>query len=95
VQLRERLKRVAKNSARPFEVITDDGTVMYGSMDPGNDLEIVLSCLKASSYYEEMPDGTLELDWKQMYKIPRKFGGNRMIIERYPNHGMIVEVVPL
>lgn len=95
VQLRERLKRIARNSARPFDMITEDGTVMYGSMDSGDDLEMILSCLKAGSYYEEMPDGTIEFDWQQMRKVPRKFGGERKIIERYPNDGMIVEVIPL
>ncbi len=94
VQLRERLKRIARNSARPFDMITDDGTVMYGSMNPGNDLEMILSLMKPGSYYEEMEDGTIELDWQQMRKIPRKFGTDRKIIERYPNNGMIVEVIP-
>lgn len=94
VQLRERLKRIAMNSARPFDTITDDGTIMYGSMDPKDDLEIILPCLKAGSYYEAMEDGTIELDWQQMRKVPRKFGGERKIIERYPNDGMIVEVIP-
>jgi len=94
VQLRERLKRIARNSARPFDMITDDGTIMYGSMDPGNDLEMILSLMRPGSFYEEMEDGTIELDWQQMRKIPKKFGGERKIIERYPNDGMIVEVIP-
>ncbi|MDO5844017.1 MAG: radical SAM protein [Methanocorpusculum sp.] len=94
VQLRERLKRVARNSARPFDTITDDGTIMYGSMNPEGDLEMILSLMKAGSFYEEMEDGTIELDWVQMRKIPRKFGSDRKIIERYPNDGMIVEVTP-
>ncbi len=94
VQLRERLKRIAMNSARPFDMITEDGTVMYGSMEVKGDLEMILPCLRAGSYYEEMEDGTIELDWQQMRKIPRKFGGERKIIERYPNDGMIVEVIP-
>ena len=94
VQLRERLKRIAMNSARPFDMITDDGTIMYGSMDPKGDLEMILSLMKPGSYYEEMEDGTIELDWQQMRKIPRKFGGERKIIERYPNDGMVVEVIP-
>ena len=94
VQLRERLKRIARNSARPFDMITDDGTIMYGVMDPGTDLEMILSLMRPRSYYEEMDDGTIELDWQQMRKIPRKFGGERKIIERYPNDGMIVEVIP-
>ena len=94
VQLRERLKRIARNSARPFDMITDDGTIMYGVMDPGSDLEMILSLMRPGSCYAEMDDGTIELDWQQMRKIPRKFGGERKIIERYPNGGMIVEVIP-
>jgi pyruvate formate-lyase activating enzyme-like uncharacterized protein len=94
VQLRERLRRIAKNSARPFDAITNDGTVMYGSMDPGDDLTMILSYLKTDSYYEMMPDGTIEFAWQQLRKIPRKLGNERNIIERYPNDGMIVEVIP-
>ncbi|HJJ35603.1 MAG TPA: radical SAM protein [Methanocorpusculum sp.] len=94
VQLRERLKRIARNSARPFDMITDDGTIMYGSMNPGNDLEMILSLMRPGSTYAEMDDGTIELDWQQMRKIPAKFGSDRKIIERYPNNGMIVEVIP-
>ncbi|HJJ42368.1 MAG TPA: radical SAM protein [Methanocorpusculum sp.] len=95
VQLRERLKRIAANSARPFDTITDDGTIMYGSMNPGDDLELILSQLKAGSTYEEMADGTIELNWLQMRKLPKKFGSDKKIIERYPNDGMIVEVTPI
>ncbi|HJJ90900.1 MAG TPA: radical SAM protein [Methanocorpusculum sp.] len=95
VQLRERLKRIARNSARSFDMITDDGTIMYGSMETGTNLEMILPYLKASSGYEVMPNGTIELNWKQMRKIPRKFGKERKIIERYPNDGIIVEVIPL
>ncbi|HJJ54494.1 MAG TPA: radical SAM protein [Methanocorpusculum sp.] len=94
VQLRERLKRIARNSARPFDMITDDGTIMYGSMNPGADLEMILSLMRPGSTYAEMDDGTIELDWQQMRKIPAKFGSDRKIIERYPNNGMIVEVIP-
>jgi hypothetical protein len=63
-------------------------------MDPGDDLTMILSCLKTDNHYEMMPDGTIEFAWQQMRKIPRKLGNERNIIERYPNDGMIVEVIP-
>ena len=93
VQLRERLKRIAMNTARPFDIITDDGTIMYGSIDPLNDLDLILGNLR-SDQYELMPDGTMELGYMYLKRIPDKYGSNRKIIERYPNNGMIVEVIP-
>ncbi len=94
VLLLERLKRLSHNSVRPFDIITNDGTIMYGLMNPGNGLEMILSLMRPGCTYAEMDNGTIELDWQQICKIPAKFDINRKIIERYPNNGMTVEVIP-
>jgi hypothetical protein len=44
VQLRERLKRKAKNVARAFDEITDDGTIVYGTIT--GDADTCMSLLK-------------------------------------------------
>ncbi|WP_048150278.1 radical SAM protein [Methanolacinia paynteri] len=90
VQLRERLKRIADNTARPFEEITEDGTVVYGVLIPSGtvpeDLDEELC---------EIFDDRIELAWWLLTEYPDDFPGDKKIIERYPNNGMIVEVTPV
>nr|WP_209690160.1 radical SAM protein [Methanomicrobium sp. W14] len=90
VQLRERLKRIAKNTARPFEEITEDGTVVYGFLTPESELPKDLD----DSMYERFEDH-IELSWWLLTDYPNDFPGEKKIIERYPNNGMIVEVTPV
>jgi len=90
VQLRERLKRIANNTSRPFEEITDDGTVVYGVWYPEcsvpKDLE--------DDHYEKFDD-RIETAWWILADFPDDFPGRKEIIERYPNNGMVVEVTPI
>jgi uncharacterized protein len=98
VQLRERLKRIAENTARPFDEITSDGTVVYGVFEPeaGNTDAV-------KQYLEEMfePDSfavfpdRIETAWWLLEKHADEFGGKKYVVERYPNGGMIVELTPL
>jgi uncharacterized protein len=93
VQLRKRLIRIAKNTARPFDHVTRDGTVIYGDLMPaGNDGEW-LRTLPAGSYAN--CGDHIELSWKILHKQAELLTGESSIIERYPDHGMIVEVTPL
>lgn len=93
VQLRERLKRIAANTARPFDDITDDGTVMYGVIEETErPYELVLSL--GIDDYEVTPAG-IELAWWILSESAEKIPDKKYIIERYPNNGMIVEVTPL
>jgi pyruvate formate-lyase activating enzyme-like uncharacterized protein len=87
VQLRERLKRIARNTAREFDEITSDGTIMYGVLEPAGPVKLPPSC--------EISEGRIEMAWQVLAEQPERFPGKRYIIERYPNGGMVVEVIPL
>lgn len=89
VQLRKRLIRTAENTAREFEDVTDDGTLMYGVWEYGgqsHDIE--------KGMWEER-DGNIETAWWILAEHPEKYSGKKYIIERYPGEGIIVEVIPL
>jgi pyruvate formate-lyase activating enzyme-like uncharacterized protein len=98
VQLRERLKRIACNTARPFDEITDDGTIVYGVIEPeaGQRDAILRVCherLEPDSY-EESETG-IEMAWWLLEEYGNEMPGKKYVIERYPNRGMIVEMTPL
>ncbi|MDT8357595.1 MAG: radical SAM protein [Methanomicrobiaceae archaeon] len=87
VQLRERLKRIARNTAREFDEITGDGTIVYGVWEPVGPVNLPPSC--------ECCKDRIEMAWEVLAEHPERFPGKRYIIERYPNGGMVVEVIPL
>ena len=87
VQLRERLKRIARNTAREFDEITGDGTILYGVWEPMGPVTLPPSC--------ECCEGRIEMSWQVLAEHPEQFPGKKYIIERYPNGGMVVEVIPL
>ena len=93
VQLRERLKRIARNTARPFEEITPDGTVVYGVIETGEDAPVI-PALEEGNEFERLPE-RIELAWQLLAGPAGKIPGKKYIIERYPNGGIIVEVTPL
>jgi len=98
VQLRERLKRIARNTARPFEELTGDGTVIYGVCEPEEG-----SIDAAGSFFRERfgpesfaaCDGRIETAWWLLAKHADELGGKKYVVERYPDGGMVVEVTPL
>jgi Uncharacterized conserved protein related to pyruvate formate-lyase activating enzyme len=93
VQLRERLKRIARNTARPFDEVTRDGTVKYGVAECTPDDHPTRS-LVPEGRYQDCGDH-LEMSWKHLERIAKRLPGNKYIIERYPNGGIIVEMIPL
>jgi len=93
VQLRERLKRIAARTARPFDEVTGDGTILYGVLEPDGPLAPDHLGLREGSY-EEL-DGRIELSWKALRKRAKRLRGKKYIVERYPNRGVVVEVTPL
>jgi uncharacterized protein len=93
VQLRKRLIRIAKNTARPFDHVTRDGTVIYGNLVPaGNDIAWIRTL---SPGFFTNCDDHIELSWRVLKRQADVLTGECSIIERYPDRGMIVEVTPL
>jgi uncharacterized protein len=98
VQLRERLKRIAENTARPFDEITPDGTVVYGVFKPedcmtGTCRHFIEEQFEPDSF-EIFPD-RIEMAWWLLEKKIDDFKGEKYVIERYPDGGMVVEMTPL
>ncbi len=93
VQLRERLKRIAANTARPFEEVTDDGTVVYGVLEPAGPVDEFLASLDGDDYM--VCDKTIEMAWWVLAEEGAGLPGRKYVVERYPNGGMVVEVTPL
>jgi pyruvate formate-lyase activating enzyme-like uncharacterized protein len=93
VQLRERLKRIAARTARPFDEVTGDGTVLYGVLEPEEPL--LPGCLGLSDGSYEEREGRLELSWRELRRQAKRVPGRKYIVERYPNRGVVVEVTPL
>jgi pyruvate formate-lyase activating enzyme-like uncharacterized protein len=94
IQLRERFKRKALRVARPFEEITEDGTLVYGVITGLVDRN-VLNELECDEY--EIVDGTIETSWWIAEELTHTDQSGRCtvtIIERYPE-GTVVESTPL
>ena len=97
IQLRERFKRIAKKSARYFDEITDDGTLVYGVIEGD-----CVNLLKEAGAQEEMfieKHGIVDTAWwiaQNLADELKKIGCNVSVIERYPmKNGMVVEKTPL
>ncbi|MDD1713267.1 MAG: radical SAM protein [Methanoregulaceae archaeon] len=92
VQLRNRLIRIAENTARSFDEITDDGTVVYGIIEKG-DNPIPLDSID-DGMYTDCGDH-VDMAWWLLVEYADRLPGKKYVIERYPDGGMIVEVTPL
>lgn len=105
VQLRERLKRRAERTARPFDLPTDDGTLIYGVILPREGvagLGPVMDTLAALGVPEEMyapSQGRIEIAGWILEDIVRDLepmGWEVALEERYPlEGGLLVERIPL
>jgi pyruvate formate-lyase activating enzyme-like uncharacterized protein len=97
VQLRERLKRIAKRTARDFDEITDDGTLVYGVIE-GDGLGLLKDAGVTADMYFVLDD-SIETAWwitEDLAEELKKEGCRVAVIERYPmKHGMLVEKTPL
>jgi hypothetical protein len=98
VQLRERLRRIAHNTARPFDEVTDDGTVVYGVVEPapGEMDRCRRSCFEKFGEGQFADRGDrIETAWWLLAGAKDDLPGRKYVVERYPNGGIIVEVTPL
>lgn len=93
VQLRERLKRIAANTARSFDEITDDGTIVYGVLEIEDGT--IPPVLKEDIYDIEVSGNHVEMAWWVLAELRDRLPGKKEIVERYPNGGIILEVTPL
>lgn len=105
VQLRKRFQRIAENTAREFDEITEDGTLIYGIIDGGDQklAEEILREIEVPEELFEVNEGKIEIAWwvledlKDMLKEKLEPSGTKIfIIERHPfEDGMVVELIPL
>ncbi len=93
VQLRERLLRVARNTVRPFDEITADGTIVYGFVENIDRIPPAISEYGEDMF--EVSDGTIETAWWILVGERDRIGGRKSVIERYPDRGIVVEVTPV
>jgi pyruvate formate-lyase activating enzyme-like uncharacterized protein len=100
VQLRERLKRRALRVARPLDLPTEDGTLIYGTIC--GDLDRALIALDDIGIPHEMyaPAGEgIDISapiLEEISKELKRIGLNISIVERYPlEGGPVVERIPL
>lgn len=93
VQLRKRLIRIAGVTARPFDEISDDGTIIYGRIEEVPVIPVIVRQLGDEMFEER--DGGVETAWWILIERSGEIEGRKTIIERYPNRGIIVEVTPL
>jgi pyruvate formate-lyase activating enzyme-like uncharacterized protein len=105
VQLRKRFQRIAKNTAREFDEVTEDGTLIYGVIDSENQ-ELIAELFQNIEFPEDLYEiraGKIEIAWwvieelkEEMKKEFEPLGTKFFIIERFPfKDGLVVEVIPL
>ena len=101
VQLKNRLLRTAENTARPFDEITEEGTIAYGvikNSDFGSSLE-VLQKMEMPDDMFEVKNGSIEIAWWVLEDIAdelNEVGSILTIVERYPfEGGLVVQTTPI
>lgn len=104
VQLRKRLIRIAENTARPFDEISEEGTVFFGQIEcsDADELEMITQELLRLEVPPEMMDvdeNCIDIAWwilEDIAEYIREKKKKFYIIERYPfKKGLIVEKIPL
>jgi pyruvate formate-lyase activating enzyme-like uncharacterized protein len=99
VQLRNRLKRMAENLRRPFEIVTEDGTFLRGVIE-SEDIHKIFEVLRT---VHEVPEELMEMEGSKLLIAPwvleelsDELNGIKYISEVYPTwDGLEVERIPL
>ncbi|MGP8337177.1 MAG: radical SAM protein [Methanosarcinaceae archaeon] len=101
VQLKKRLLRTANRTARAFDGITDEGTIVIGIIESG-DLDCINRILRELEVPEDMfeiMNDRIEIACWILEDIAQDFkgtGSTLSIIERYPfENGLVVETMPI
>ena len=93
-QHRNRLKRMAENVRRPFDDITDDGTLVYGKtwVDPDH-----LTALGVPKEFYTVKTDHVELAWWLLEEMIEEGDVEEgEVVEQYPTYdGTVVERTPL
>jgi len=107
VQLRNRIKRRAKNISKKYETITEDGTLLAGIIIPKSNLTINQISkiiqdkynIEKNNFYLNKKENRIELSIKKIREISsnlKKYDIRCYIIEKYPTaDGLEVERIPL
>jgi len=94
VQLRERFKRKARRLARPFDEVTEDGTLVYGVVESVSSFDCFTS-IPEDDY--AIVNGELHMSWQLALQLAKKnpaLAEAARVVETYPD-GTVVEVTPL
>jgi len=104
VQLRERLKRRAENTARPYQLVTDDGTLLVGVIECGesdpealwDDIREAFDIPEELGAVDKDTEGMIEVAPWVLEKISGELNEHCYLVERYPTaDGLEVERTPL
>ncbi|KXS46671.1 MAG: radical SAM protein [Methanohalophilus sp. T328-1] len=101
IQLRKRLIRIAENTSRSFDEITDDGTIIFGIIHTKNTAKILeqLQEFEVPEEMYEIKENIIEIaSWilEDIADDIRDISDKIEIIERYPtSDGLIVESMPV
>jgi pyruvate formate-lyase activating enzyme-like uncharacterized protein len=93
-QHRNRLKRMAENVRRPFDDVTDDGTLVYGKTWVG---EAELRALGVPEEFYTVKSNHVEIAWWLLEEMIEEGDLDRgEVVEQYPTvDGTVVERTPL
>lgn len=102
VQLRNRLKRRAKNVARAYDVMTDDGTILKGIVEAGPGADPIALAASIAERFD-IPDGMIGVRYGRvevaswvLEGIAAELREKAFIVEEYPTEDRLeVERTPL